>query len=248
MGTTRFEKYEALRDSEKARPSPRPPDFWPLPHWEKLAADGSLGLVHAVKDKQVLLERGQAADTAFFLREGAVEVFQTSASGQGLLVKVLRGPALFGVLETVSHEEEWLESARTLGEAALHRVPKARFLDLLRTEPEAALECLQDTCDAFCSVARREPAAMADTEARLAMVLLAYVQAASRAWDGGHQMVAKRTQSDLARTIGASERSVNAVLAQWKSNACVTKVDGRYIVHDVERLEEAAGEMSYCLL
>lgn len=214
----------------------------------RLATDGRFGIATELVDKEVVLERGREVTHAYLLTRGAVEIFQRSADGQGLLVKVLRAPALFGVLEVVADEKHWLESVRTYADASVHQISQAAFQKTLQDEPKAALECLRDTCAAFCSAARREPAAMAPVDVRLACVLLAYVHAASQAWDGGRQILGKRTQSDLAQTIGASERSVNGCLKEWKASGLVTKADGLYIVHDEDKFADLAGELAYCLL
>ncbi len=220
----------------------------PLHEWTRLADAGRFGAATSLEDKTKILDRGEEATHAYFLKAGAVEIFQRSADGQGLLVKVLRAPALFGVLEVVADEEIWLESVRTYANATVHQISRAAFQQTLAEEPAAALECLRDTCAAFCSAARREPAAMAPVDVRLATVFLAYIHAASHPWDGGLQILGKRTQSDLAQTIGASERSVNACLKRWKEEGRLTKADGRYIIHDVAALETIAGDLAYCLL
>lgn len=211
--------------------------------WQALAESGALGRAADHADRAVVLRKGAPAAAASVLVDGAVEILQPGADGDSVLVKILVAPTLFGVIELIGDEPLWLEDVRVLGGARLVEVPKARFLDLVATDPAASYECLRDVGRAFCVAARHEPSRLFSVEALLANTLLAYVDACGERWDGGQRLRVKRTQADLAAAIGKSERAVNTALSAWREQGVVDKTDGRYIVHRREVLEGIAGEL-----
>lgn len=211
--------------------------------WPALANDGALGVLRSVVDREVVFERGTAADRAWFLAAGAVEIVQRSAEGTSIVVKILTAPTLFGVIEILGGEPHVLETVRALGGADVYGLPRAAFLDRIARDADAAYECLVDVGAAFCVAARFEHARLHETEALLANLLLAYVDVLGERWDGGVRVAVKRTQAELAEAIGAGERSVNRILADWKDAGLVHKIDARYLVRDRDALVERAGDL-----
>jgi CRP-like cAMP-binding protein len=153
--------------------------------WLKLHEAGMLGPATHHSDREVLFERGEVADAAWFLVDGAVEVLQPSEGDGGVLLKLLHGPTLFGAIEQLVRESTYLETVRVLGHAQVVRLPRSAFLHLLRTHNDAVCEGLLDLSTGFCVAARLEGARRFEVEALLANVLLAYIDVAGEPWDGG---------------------------------------------------------------
>lgn len=208
-----------------------------------LYRQGALGLPQHRKDREIVFSRGDPADAAFFLRDGCIEILQTSDDGKAALQKILIGPTLFGAIECLGDAPAYLETVRVLEQANAVRVPRARFLELLREDNAASYECLRDVGRAFCVAAQLEPARLFGTDVQLAAVLVAYADACGDAEDGVVRLRVKRTQEDLAQAIGGGERSVNRFLADWRARGLVDKVDARYVLHDLDALKEIAGPL-----
>lgn len=216
--------------------------------WQRLFAEGALGPRVTFEDRDEVFAKGAAADAAWFLAEGAVEILQPGQDGGSVVVKLLVAPTLFGLIEALGDERETLESVRALGDITCARMERRRLHEIVAREGEATVECLRDVCRAFCVAARFEPSRLSSVDALLANALLAYVDACGEPWDGGVRLRVKRTQADLAQAIGASERSVNKLLSSWKSEGVIDKNDARYIVHQRAVLEELAGELAGSLV
>lgn len=215
--------------------------------WRTLVDDG-LGARRGFADRDVLLHKGDVVEGAAVLVDGAVEILQPGPEGTSVLVKILVAPTLFGVIEVIAGEPSWLETVRGLGDGVIVPVSRARFLHTVEHDAAASFECLRDLGTAFAVAAKHEPSRLHAVDALLANVLLAYVDACGEPWDGGLRLKVKRTQADLAAAIGASERSVNKRLSDWKDRGAVDKNDARYIVHDRAFLEDTAGELRGSLI
>ena len=211
--------------------------------WQKLFAAGELGVAAERADLDVVFHKGEPAAHAFFLVDGAVEILQPGAGGGSVVVKLLQAPTLFGAIEAFSSDGTYLESVRCLGPVRLVRVTSARLREIAARDAAAAYDALVDVSRAFCVAARFEASRLSTTEALLANALLAYVDVVGSERDGGRFMTVKRTQADLAAAIGAAERSVNRILADWQSRDAVRKVAARYGVLDRAFLEETADEL-----
>jgi CRP-like cAMP-binding protein len=214
-----------------------------MQRWLALQICEGLGSSRDHTDRDLLFQKGEPATHGWFLKQGVVEILQPAANGTSMIVKLLRAPTLFGVIEHLGDEPRYLESVRSLGPAHTISIEREKLLGLLRENPAAALECLHDLGAAFCAAARFEASHVSDTEALLANAFLAYIDVVGEPWDGGTRMQVKRTQVDFAHAIGAAERSVNRVLKEWQARNIVDKTGARYIVHDRGYLERLAGEL-----
>jgi CRP-like cAMP-binding protein len=122
-------------------------------------------------------------------------------------------------------------------------ISRPEFLRLLRDSPQACLACLKNTATAFCMAARFEPAHMMTTEQKLANFVLSLFDLKGESSDRGERLGLKRSQSDLAVAIGASERSVSRILGAWQEEEILEKRQGRYHLLQRDRLTAAVGEL-----
>lgn len=216
--------------------------------WQRAAGAGTLGAQSRAPDRTILFERGQPASMVYFLAEGCVEILQRSAEGMSTVVKLLVAPTLFGAIEALGREEEYLESVRVAGHAAYHAMPRAKFVSLVQSSSELSFACLVDTATAFCIAARMESARLHDTECLLANLICAYADIFGVASQRGLKIDIKRSQSDFAEAIGAGERSVNRILARWQAEGWVTKSQARYYLTRQEPLIQLAEPLQDSLI
>jgi CRP/FNR family transcriptional regulator len=211
--------------------------------WLQAARDGRLGPAIDAADRETLFEREEAAERTCFLAEGAVEIIQRSPEGFGVVVKILVGPTLFGQIEPLAGEQEYLESVRAAGSARYYGIERDRFVAMMREDGLLSFECLTDMSTAFCVAARYEPAQLFETEVLLANLMLSYARVFGTETDEGVRIGLRRSQADLADAIGGGERSVNRMLAAWKTAGLVKKSRGHYILLDTDALEDKAVDL-----
>lgn len=201
-----------------------------------------------VVDGEVLFHKGDQATHAYFLEKGSVEICHDTDSGMGVVVKVLAAPNLFGVIEQLGAEPQYLETVRVLGPGRVVAVPREPFRELLRSSLHWCLACLQNTATAFCMAARFEPGQFATTERKLANYLLALFEVAGEQVGPRTRLSLKRTQADFAVATGASERSISRILAGWISDGVLMKEQARYQLLQREVLAAIAGPLAGSLV
>lgn len=211
--------------------------------WRALFERGQVGVGVDDADRTVLFAKGAPAAHGYFLVDGAVEILQPGADGTSVVVKILQAQTLFGAIEALGAETHYLETVRCLGAVRTVRMTSARLRQIAAADVAACYEALVDVARAFCVTARFEPARLASTEAMLANVMLAYTDVVGEDRGEARFMTVKRTQADLAAAIGAGERSVNRILAEWQESGVVVKEAARYGVIKREFLEDTAGEL-----
>jgi CRP-like cAMP-binding protein len=214
-----------------------------MEEWTRLAESGLLGPKLRAPDRASIWESGCEAAVAYFLRGGAVEVFQRAEDGASIVVRIVLAPAMIGVIEPLAGEARYLESVRAAGEAELHAMSRERFGALLESNPRASYQCMVDMSRAFCAATRFESAKLAEPEALLANLFDAYGEVFGEREAGRVRLGLRRTQAELAQSIGAAERSISRIIADWKRELLVEKLSGRYLIHRPDEIARRAGEL-----
>jgi CRP-like cAMP-binding protein len=209
--------------------------------WGKLARDGSLGASRVLADRKLIQERGEPAEYAILLLEGTAEVFQQLPSGDSVVVKVITAPTIIGSPELLANEPLYLASTRVVDSARLHWIRADRYYEILRQHPAAAFESMSDVSQAFCGAAKFEASRLFETETVLATLLSAYAELFGKPVKDGIEIQLVRSQQDLAAAVGAVERSINRVLAQWQEKEWISKRAKRYVIRKPEMLDAVAG-------
>lgn len=215
--------------------------------WLRLAESGALGVSKVVPDRKAIATEGQPAQAAYFLSEGAAEIFHVSEQGFSVMVKLVTAPTVLASPEVLAGEPVYLASIRSAGTSTIHRLRRPQFLQRLN-EPNISLEATLDIVLAFLGAARMEVSRLHTTESLLATVLLAYAEVFGTKDSSGCVIGLRRSQSDLAEAIGVAERSVNRIMTRWSSDGVVSKRRGRYILQDIDRLHDFAGDLAGCLV
>ncbi len=204
--------------------------------WFTLRSSGQLGVARELVDRAIVAERGMPAKVAWFLDEGALEVFQPGVNGAQYLARLLVGPTVFCLKECLAGEQTYLQTVRVLERARLHPITRPQVLSHLEQNPAMCLTTLIEVSRAFCGAARLEGNRMVPTESLLAHALLAYADVCGNLMDGARHLRVRRTQADLADCVGATERRVNSILGGWRREGVIQKGDGMLIVADRDAL------------
>jgi CRP-like cAMP-binding protein len=189
-------------------------------------------------DGVVLASCGDPARELFVVLSGTVRLFHTAADGRQVTVKLLRAPNTAGTLELL-HDIPRLTNIGTVKHAVIAAFPRADYLELLRSCPEACFEQVQHIAAAFLVAARNEQQAFTNLSARIASLLLSYAEYFGRQ-DRGLLIDYPLSQQDIAHGVGTVRRSVAGLMAQWREEGVLTKRRGRIVLLDVPYLEDAA--------
>jgi CRP-like cAMP-binding protein len=200
-------------------------------------------------DRHVVAREGEEIVGAWFLSEGAAEIFHTSRSGASVVVKVVTAPTILSAPEMVADRRTYCAGVRAAGRSSVYGMTPSLFRACC-AERDAYDEMVFDMALAFTGATLFEPSRLFETEAVLAALVLAYADVFGDrdAESGAVTIGLRRSQPDLADAIGAGDRSVNRILAAWRGEGLVDKRAGRYRLHDETALVDKAGELAGTLV
>lgn len=203
-----------------------------------------------VEAGQQILAHGQQATSIFALESGAVRVFHLAPTGEEVVIKLFRAPAVFGEAEALSgfpHQEyvAAVEPSRLLV------MPVRAVVRLLRDEPKCALRALVDVSARLAIAAYNEKSlAFNPLTIRLANYLVDYA-----AWTnppGTPEIRIALTQDDMAAAVGGTRRSVAKDIIAWQQEGVLERRGKSYVVRDLEALRRYSDtdrlELTYKLI
>jgi CRP/FNR family transcriptional regulator len=195
-----------------------------------------------VPAETVLVEEGRGPTAVFLLEAGSVRLCSASADGEEATLEVLRAPAVFGAVDVLlgmsrSNRAETLEKARVV------EIPQDVFLQAVASSHAFCQNVLRDVAAMLCVATHKQRVLALDSvAARLAHVLLSYVEAYGLPVEDGIKIRLSISQHHLASVLGVSRRSITRALKTWVDEGTITRVGRHYVVRHPDRLSIAAGE------
>jgi CRP-like cAMP-binding protein len=191
---------------------------------------------------EVILSEQEPSRYAYALTAGSARVFFTSPSGARVMAKLFVAPAFFGEMEVLLGIPR-LETVDVIDRAEVIALPKEALLRALRGSNPFCLNLLTDVCARLCVAARNQYAlAFAEVEQRLASYLVGYAERFGRPVAGGLQLVPALTQQDLSDALGATARSIQRTMMQWKGLGLISGRGRRLVIPDLDALRRVAHE------
>ena len=185
---------------------------------------------------EAIFREGDAGDTCYVVRTGAVRVIRRHSDGRAVTLAELREGDIFGELamfgdgETRSATVEAIED--TEGVALLAG-------DLRRTmlsHPSIAVAMLAGLADRIRRVNERLSRQTFQTvDGRVASALLGQVEALAGG-DGAREVLIRATQTQIAQLSGSSRESASRFLAKLERAGVITTGRGKIMVHDPSSL------------
>jgi CRP/FNR family cyclic AMP-dependent transcriptional regulator len=184
----------------------------------------------------IIFREGDAGDTCYLLRSGAVMLTREHQDGRMVALAELRAGSLFGELamfrgETRSATAEALEATSAV--ALLARDVQR----LIRRHPDIALKLLAALSERVSRTNERLLQQSFQTVAgRVASALLAQTVARQAEGAGPRDVLIRATQAEIATLAGTSRESASRFLATLERAGLVTLGRGKLTVHEPGRL------------
>lgn len=207
-------------------------DYSPFSPADLEALAGTLDAL-VVPAGQRILSAGQAADTAYVVESGEIELL-VRRGGRRSLVAVERAGSVLGDVPLLCDMAVPFDAiART--EATLLKLERAVLLDLLARHPAIALRWLTSLVRRLERANRRVvELTVGDLRGRtLALIADELVT--------GDRRGVRLTQAEMAALLGATRQSVNRVLRHLAREGLVTQRYGEVHIADPARILELAG-------
>jgi CRP/FNR family transcriptional regulator, cyclic AMP receptor protein len=185
---------------------------------------------------EIIFREGDAGDTCYLLRSGAVLLTREHQDGRMVALAELRSGAMFGELamfrgETRSATAEAVEP--TTAVALLARDVQR----LIKSNPDIALKLLATLAERVSLTNERLLQQSFQTVAgRVASAVLAQVVARQAEGAPERDVLVKCTQAEIAQLAGTSRESASRFLATLERDGVVSLGRGKVTVHEPGRL------------
>jgi len=160
---------------------------------------------------------------------GKLKLYKTGVNGRLQIVRLASAGDLLGYRSLIS-DEPYSATAEVIDEAMVCFIDKTTFFDVLRRNPQLALEMMKKLCrelreaeDHVMDVAQKS------TRERMAALLLTLKEAyGSPILGGGFSLGIELSREEMAEMIGTTQETVIRLLSELRSQG-VVEIVGRSI-------------------
>jgi CRP-like cAMP-binding protein len=183
---------------------------------------------------EMLLFEGEPADNLYFVVNGAVKVFKTSADGKEQILQIIRPGESFNDVPIFSGGLN-LASAEAMGPVVLYLMKKSELEKIIHNYPQVALNAIQILSQRVRHlVSLVEDLSFRNVTGRVAKVLLEY------AGDGAGERP-RLTQQEMAAMIGTAREMVGRALKTLEAEGSIRMEHNRIIITNPDTLRKMAG-------
>lgn len=187
---------------------------------------------------EYIFREGDPADWLHIVTEGSVKCVKSSADGRDVTVKVLLPGDLFCCEAAVFNGSPHPGCAKVLEQAKIVRIHKQTYIDVLRRNPDLALEVItylgnrlreaQENAKAF--IFHR-------AEQRIAKILISMASKAGVKDPCGVRLNVHLTRRDLADMAGLTVETTTRIMSRFKKQGLVQGTAKRLLIQDIEKLK-----------
>ncbi len=183
---------------------------------------------------EILAFEGELADTLFFVVNGMVKVFKTSADGKEQILQIIRPGDSFNDVPVFAGGVS-LASAEAMSDVSLYAINKTDFAGIIRENPRLSLSVIQILSERVQRlVSLVEDLSFRNVTGRVAKVLLEYA-------GNGSDEKPRLTQQEMAAMIGTAREMVGRSLKTLEEEGTIRMERNRVIITDQATLREVAG-------
>jgi CRP-like cAMP-binding protein len=184
----------------------------------------------------ILVFEGQPSEDLFFVAEGVVKVFKTSADGKEQIFSIIRPGESFNDVPVLDDGAN-LFSAEAMGPVVLRGIKKKDMRAIVRENPQVAINVVQVLSRRVQElVSLVEDLSFRHVTSRVAKMLLGYI---GRGPDSAERP--RLTQQEMAAMIGTAREMVGRSLKTLEEEGAIKIERNRIIITNQKALREQAG-------
>jgi CRP-like cAMP-binding protein len=179
-------------------------------------------VLRSYKRGATVFHKDDAGSTLYIVKSGQVKISAPSPEGEEAILAILADGDFFGELSILDGKPR-SATATAMEDTTAYALDRSDFLDLVRADPELAIEILATLSQRL----RRtdvllQDAFFLDMPGRLAKQLLELADRQGVETDEGLMIDMRLTQHDLASAIGATRESVNRLLGHLQDEGLIS--------------------------
>ena len=190
---------------------------------------------------QYIFREGDPANYFHIVKEGAVKCVKSSADGKECTLKVLLPGDLFCCEAAVFDGAPHPGTAQPMGDVSILRLNKKSYFEMLRRNPEAALEVIKYLGKRLNEAQENAKLLALDRAEQRMAALLANLasRAGVREPDGLHLNV-RLTRQDLANMVGVTVETAIRIMTRFNRVKLVSGTAKRIVIRDLSKLKQLA--------
>jgi CRP/FNR family transcriptional regulator len=190
---------------------------------------------------EFIFREGDPAEYFHIVKEGSVKCVKPSPDGNDITLKVLMPGDLFCCDAAVFDDAPHPGCAMCLDDVTVWRLDKKAYFDMLRRNPDVALEVIRYLGHRLKEAQERAKVLTPDkAEQRLASLLVDLVRRSSKPEGRGFRLTVHLTREDLANMVGIRTETAIRIMSQFKRHRLVAGTAKRLIVLDLPELQRVA--------
>ncbi len=193
------------------------------------------------KKGEYIFRQGDPAHYFHVLQEGSVKCVKSSPDGKDVTLKVLMPGDLFCCEAAVFDGTPHPGCALPMGDVRLLRLDKQTYFDILRRNPDAAIEVIKYLGQRLNEAQEKNKTLALDrAESRIASLLIDLSERSSIRETQGHRLTIRLTRQDLADMAGITVETAIRIMSRLKKRQLVSGTAKRLILHDLPALRRLA--------
>jgi CRP/FNR family transcriptional regulator len=227
----------------KADPLKKIPLFSPLTEADRRKIAGEMIETYYGKGQYIFRE-GDPAEYFHIVKEGAVKCVKSSSGGKEITLKVLIPGDLFCCEAAVFDGSPHPGCAQPMGNVQILRLSKKSYFDMLRRNPDAALEVIKYLGSRLNEAQENAKVLALDrAEQRMAALLVNLAARASVREPDGLRLTLRLTRQDLADMAGITVETAIRIMGKFKRARLVAGTAKRLMIWNLPKLQQLASDM-----
>ena len=193
---------------------------------DELHALEAHGVVKSFPKNTIIVSEGDGTDSLYIIGAGRVKVFVSDEEGREIILATHGAGEYFG--EVVLDGGPRSASVMTLEPSRFTVIPKQKFRDLLRSNPEFSVHLVEKLLRRIRALTQNvKSLALMDVYGRVARLLLDL----GVEEDGKLVIAGKLTQQEIANRVGASREMISKILKDLSIGGYITVERNRITVN-----------------
>ncbi len=192
---------------------------------------------------QFIFREGDPTEYFHILKEGNVKCVKTSPDGKEVTLKVLLPGDLFCCEAAVFDGAPHPGCAQPLGDVRVLRLSKKAYFDVLRRNPEAAIEVIRYLGQRLNEAQENAKVLALDrAEQRLAALLVNLAARTGVKDTNGIRLTVRLTRQDLANMVGITVETAIRIMGRFKRARLVSGTAKQIVIRDLAKLKSLASD------
>lgn len=190
------------------------------------------------KKGQIIFFEGDISDKLYVINKGKIKIFKYTREGKEQILYILSEGDFVGDLSLLK-KDEFKFNAEALEDANICVLTKDDFDDILKQNPEIAIEILQVVYDRIVKLENLiQSLSTKDIEARIAGLLLSFVKDFGIRQDDFIELELPLSREDIANYIGVTRETISRKLGSMQDQGVIDLVGSKkIIIKDIKELE-----------